>query len=270
MTAAFPFSRPSRRQVLRGFLGLAAAGPLMTRPNATMAQGVTLPDGRYYDAYVPAASKEGQFYHYTCEFDAAWVVLATFGYDVGFDEQIGIVGHDTSIEPWYEMGPNGWVIYGGDILSQFSGNYHDNLLARTTGQAMMPIFQQYNLQASHVRDRQGIQDTLDQGGLVWMKATADFLAWEPTTWITPQGVELPTVLGNDHAVVVMGYNDLGVVIRDVLGPTSSNWERLYEYDIPWETFMGVFGAQDSDGIGVLPPGTGSVSGGRVVEPAPAG
>ena len=77
--------------------------------------------------------------------------------DVGFDEQIGIVGHDTSIEPWYEMGPNGWVIYGGDILTQFSGNYHDNLLARTTGQAMMPIFEEYNLRASHVRDRQGIQ-----------------------------------------------------------------------------------------------------------------
>lgn len=188
MTAAFPFSRPSRRQVLRGFLGLAAAGPLMTRPTATSAQGITLPDGRYYDAYVAAATKENQFYHYTCEFDAAWVVLATFGHDVGFDEQIGIVGHDTSIEPWYEMGPNGWVIYGGDILTRFSGDYYENLLARTTGQAMMPIFQHFHLPASHVRDQQGIQQTLDQGGLVWMKATADFLQWEPTTWITPSGL----------------------------------------------------------------------------------
>jgi hypothetical protein len=52
----------------------------------------------------------------------------------------------------------------------------------------------------------------------------------------------------------MGYNDFGPVIRDVLGPTSSNWERLYEYDVPWDTFMGVFNAQDADGIGVMPPG----------------
>jgi uncharacterized protein YvpB len=270
VTAAFPFSRPSRRQVLRGFLGLAAAGPLMTRPTSTSAQGITLPDGRYYDAYVPAATKENQFYHYTCEFDAAWVVLATFGHDVGFDEQIEIVGHDTSIEPYYEEGANGFVIYGGDILTAFCGDYFENFLARTTGQALWPIFEQYNLPASFVRDRQGIQATLDQGGLVWMKATADFLPWADTTWITPSGVELPTVLGNDHAVVVMGYNDLGVVIRDVLGPTSSNWERLYEYDIPWETFLGVFGAQGSDGIGVLPAGTGPAATGRVVEPAPAG
>jgi hypothetical protein len=87
-----------------------------------------------------------------------------------------------------------------------------------------------------------------------MKATADFLPWAQTTWITPSGQELPTVLGNDHAVVVMGYNDNGPVIRDVLGPTSSNWNRVYEYDIPWETFLGVFNAQGADGIGVLPPG----------------
>lgn len=275
MTAAFPQSlppclrRPSRRALLRGVLGLAAAGPLMTRRPAG-AQGITLPDGRYYDAYVPAATKEAQFHHYTCEFDAAWVVLATFGHDVGFDEQIAIVGHDQSIEPYYEEGANGFVIYGGDITTAFCGNYHENYLARTTGQAMMPIFERYTLPASFVRDQQGIMDTLNGGGLVWMKATADFLPWADTTWITPQGLELPTVLGNDHAVVVMGYNELGVVIRDVLGPTSSNWERLYEYDIPWDTFLGVFGAQASDGIGVLPPGNDIAATGRVVEPAPAG
>jgi hypothetical protein len=246
----------SRRKLLGELAGLAAipAVGLAPRPAAAR-QGVTTPDGRYYDAYVPAASKEGQFYHYTCEFDAAWVVLATFGYDVGFDEQLAIVGHDTTMEPYYEATADGFVIYGGDITTDFCGNYHDNLLARTTGQAMMPIFEQYPLDASFVNSREGIQQTLDQGGLVWMKATADFLPWEPTTWITPSGQELPTVLGNDHAVVAMGYNEFGPVIRDVLGPTSSNWERPYEYDVPWETFMGVFNAQGADGIGVLPPGT---------------
>jgi hypothetical protein len=45
-----------------------------------------------------------------------------------------------------------------------------------------------------------------------------------------------------------------VVIRDVLGPTDTNWNRPYEYDVPWETFLSVFEAQGSDGVAVFPPG----------------
>ncbi len=270
----------TRRRVMGELLALAVAAPLAAvkpRPAAAQ-QGVTTPDGRYYHAYVPAATKEGQFHHYTCEFDAAWVVLATFGHDVGFDEQLAIVGHDTSIEPWYEETDSGFVIYGGEIGSAFSGDYYENLLARTTGRAMLPLFAEYGLDATPVNSRDGIQQTLDQGGLVWMKATADFLPWEPTTWITPSGEQFPTVLGNDHAVVVMGYNDDAVVIRDVLGPTSSNWERVYEYDVPWNTFLGVFNGQGGDGIGVFPPGTprqaGSTasaptSGSSIIQPSAA-
>jgi hypothetical protein len=251
---SFPQPR-SRRQLLGELLALSAVPVLGLPPRPAAAQqGFTTTDGRYYDAYVPSASKEGQFYHYTCEFDAAWVVLETFGYSVGFEEMLDVVGHDTSIEPYYEQTADGFVIYGADITKAFNGNYFDNLLARTTGQAMMPLFQRYELDATPVNSREGIEATLDQGGLVWMKATADFLPWEPTTWLTPNGLELPTVLGNDHAVVVMGYNEYGPVIRDVLGPTSSNWNRVYEYDIPWDTFLGVFNAQVADGIGVLPPG----------------
>ena len=221
--------------------------------------GVTLPDGRYYNAYVPTTTKEGQYFQYTCEFDAAWVVLSTFGYEVSLDEQLSIVGHDTSVEPYHEETPEGFFIYGGDITEAYCGNYYDNFLARCAGNAMMPLFAEYNLEATPVRDRAGIEQTLNQGGLVWMKATVDFLPWADTTWITPDGKQLPTVLGNDHALVVMGYNDFGPVIRDVLGPTSSNWERLYEYDVPWDTFLGVFNAQDADGIGVMPPGAAAQS-----------
>jgi hypothetical protein len=238
-------------------LAVAAAGPTVALyPFAAAAQqGVTTPDGRYYDAYVPAATKQGQFFHYTCEFDAAWVVLKTFGYDVGLEEQLAIVGQDTSVVPSYEDAGDGtFVIYGGDITTAYSGDYYNDFLARTTGQAMLPLFQHYGLDATPVHSREGIEATLNKGGLVWMKATADFLPGADTTWITPSGVELPTVLGNDHAVVVMGYNENGPVIRDVLGPTSSNWNRVYEYDVPWETFLGVFNAQGGDGIGVLPPG----------------
>lgn len=274
----------TRRAVLGGFLGLAASAPLMTRPPLAAAQeGVTTPDGRYYDAYINAATKPGQFYHYTCEFDAAWAVMATFGYDIPFEEQLGIVGHDQSIEPYYEEGPDGFIIYGGDITSAFSGNYYDNMLARTTGKAMQPLFQNYGLQAEPVQTREAIEATLNQGGLVWMKATVDFLPWDATTWITPAGEMLPTVLGNDHAVVVMGYNAAGVVIRDVLGPTSSNWNRVYEYDVPWDLYLSVLNSQGADGLGVLPGGVAAPvaaasepaaaseapqHGGRSIQPAP--
>lgn len=269
MHAPFLNRTRSRRKLLGELLALATIVPAAgAAPWPVSAQqGVTTPDDRYYHAYVPAATKEGQFHHYTCEFDAAWVVLATFGHDIGFDEQLAIVGHDTSIEPWYEETDSGFVIYGGEIGSAFSGDYYENLLARTTGKAMLPVFTNYGLEATPVNSREGIQQTLDRGGLVWMKATADFLPWELTTWITPSGEQFPTVLGNDHAVVVMGYNDEAAVIRDVLGPTSSNWERVYEYDVPWEMFLGVFNAQGGDGIGVLPPGTSAPPVSQTTQPA---
>ena len=217
------------------------------------ARQVVTEDGRVYDAYVPAALKHGQFYQYTCEFDAAWAVLATFGYDVPFEEQLEIVGHDTSIEPYYQETPSGFVIYGGDITSAFNGDYTHNLLARTTGEAMQPLFEHFGLTVRPVHTRNAIEATLDRGGLVWIKATVDFLPWQPTTWITPDGTELPTVLGNDHAVVVMGYNEDVVLIRDVLGPTDTNWGRPFEYEVPWPPFLAVWEAQGYDGLAVFPP-----------------
>jgi len=244
-----------RGPLIAGLLVFATLGNLSDlMPEAEAQDAVVLPDGRVYDAYVPAATKAGQFYQYTCEFDAAWAVLATFGYDVPFEEQLAIVGHDTSIEPYWEETADGFVIYGGDITTAFSGDYTHNLLARTTGAAMLPLFQHYGLVAYLARTPEAIQNALDRGGLVWMKATVDFLPWAPTTWITPDGATLPTVLGNDHAVVVMGYNDEGVVIRDVLGPTDTNWERPYEYDVAWETFLPVFEAQGFDAVAVLDEG----------------
>jgi hypothetical protein len=246
-----------RRAFLGTLLSVAALGKTATlRSPAVAAQGgVVTPDGRVYTAYVDAATKQGQFFQYTCEFDASWVVLATFGHDVPFAEQLEIVGHDLSIEPYYEETADGFVIYGGDVTTAFSGDYTSNMLARTTGQAMQPLFEHYDLEAYPVKTREELEAALDDGGLVWMKATVDFQPWASTIWITPDGQTLPTVLGNDHAVVAMGYNDDGVVIRDVLGPTNTNWERPYEYDVPWETFLAVFEAQNSDGIAVLPPGS---------------
>ncbi len=254
--------RPGWRTRLRGIGGAALLLGLLGGVVAGAAAGAASAarGERGYDAYVPAAIKEGQFYSYTCEFDAAWVVLKTFGYDVPFEELLALVGQDTSVDPWYEQTADGWVIYGGDITSAFNGDYTSDLLARTTGEAMLPLFEAYGLDVAPIDERAEIEATLDQGGLVWTKATVDFLPWEPTTWLTPDGEELPTVLGNDHAVVVMGYDDDVVVIRDPLGPTSTNWERPYEYEVPWETFLPVWAAQGNDGLAVFPTGEGDAAG----------
>ncbi len=230
---------------------------LFTAASTAAAGGASVPhravvDGRAYDAYVPAATKEGQWEHFTCEFDAAWAILKTFGVDAGLEEQLALVGHDRSVEPYYVETPDGIEIHGGDISTGFSGDYRTNFLARASGAAMRPMFERFGLPVEPVHDRAGVEGSLRRGQLVWMKATVDFLPWTAATWVTPTGERYPTVLGNDHAVVVMGYNQDGVLIRDVLGPTSSNWGRPYRYHVDWETFLDVWEAQGFDGLAVGP------------------
>jgi hypothetical protein len=220
-------------------------------PTATPAPVVI--NGRSYDAYIPAAVKESQLYQYTCEFDAAWVVLQSFGIDVGVEEIIARTPLDSSIEPYFEETPEGFLIYGGDIRTAFSGNYQENFLARSTGSAIAPVFASFGLEANPVSDRAGVEQALRSGALVWMKTTVDFKPWRPAIWITPSGERIPTVLGNDHAVVAIGFNSEVVVIRDVLGPTSSNRQRPLEYEVSWETFLASWGAQNYDGLAVAPP-----------------
>src|SRR5918994_276511 len=171
-------TKRTRRVLLAELVALAAAPVAGIRPEAAAAQrgGVT-PDGRVYAAYVPAATKVRQFYQYSCEFDASWVVLATFGKDVSFEEQLDIVGHDTSLEPYFEKTAEGVIIYGGDITSAFCGDYTSNMLARSTGTAFLPLFEHYGLEAETVKTREEIEAILDRGGLVWTKATVDFLPW---------------------------------------------------------------------------------------------
>lgn len=203
-----------------------------------------------YDAYIPAATKKHQYYHYSCEFDAAWVVLKTFGFDVSLDEQVAVIGLDTSIEPRWEETTEGIFIYGGDITNYYSGDYRNNFLARSSGSAMSKVFQHFGLRVTPVHNREGIQSALLSGSLVWVKVPVDFNKWRPATWVMPDGRTYQTVLGNDHAVVVMGFNRDVVVIRDVLGPTSTNWARKYEYELTWDRFLTAWGAQSYDGLAV--------------------
>jgi uncharacterized protein YvpB len=242
-----------RAEPTRSTAPTATAKPTQTRipPTPTPAQVVI--NGRVYDAYIPAVVKKGQLYQYTCEFDAAWVVLQTFGIDASVEEIIDRTPFDTSLEPYYEETSDGFVIHGGDIRTAFAGDYKKNFLARSTGSALVPVFASFGLQAAPIGDRAGVEAALRRGALVWMKTTVDFKPWRPATWVTPDGSTIKTVLGNDHAVVVIGFNSQVVVVRDVLGPTSSNWRRPLEYEVAWDTFMNAWGAQSFDGLAVERP-----------------
>ncbi|MBC8075091.1 MAG: hypothetical protein H7Y32_03365 [Chloroflexales bacterium] len=246
-----PTAAPTRAQTPKA--GATATATATTAPTVVPSPAPVVMNGRVYDAYIPAAVKKSQLYQYTCEFDAAWVVAQTFGIDVSVDELIARVPHDTSVEPRYVQTRAGFVIYGGDIRAAYSGDYRRNFLARSTGAVFVPLFEELGLQARPVGDRAGVEAALRRGALVWMKTTVDFKPWRPATWITPDGAEIQTVLGNDHAVVAIGFNGDVVVIRDVLGPTSSNRRRPLEYEVSWDTFMRAWGAQAFDGLAVAPP-----------------
>jgi hypothetical protein len=250
--------RVTRRGLVLGAVGMTALGAPRAQASSIPSPIVEIQpdpvaDPDRYDVYIPAACKAGDFYQYSCEFDAAWAVLKTYGVDATFEEQFAAIKIDRRIEPYYEETADGVVIHGGDITTAYSGDYTANFLARTTGGAMRHVFKHFGMRVTHVHDRTRIEQNLQSGRLIWIKTTVDFLDWQPATWITPEGKRVPVVLGNDHAVVVMGYDKDAVVIRDVLGPTDTNWERPYEYEVDWETFLRCWGAQGSDGLAVGPP-----------------
>jgi hypothetical protein len=228
----------------------ATANDLLPRP----VQEITvLPvrDPAAYVAYCPTPCKAGQWQHYTCEFDAAWAVFKAWGIDAGFEEQLAACGHDTTLEPWYEQtGDGSLFVYGGDIAERFCGDYATNFLARCTGAAMVKVFDAFGLPVRRIDSREELERSLRRGRQVWIKTTVDFRDWKPATWVTDDGAQYPGVLGNDHAVVVIGYDDEVVVIRDVLGPTVTNEERQYEYEVRWDRFLQCWGAQANDGLAV--------------------
>jgi hypothetical protein len=229
---------------------MAIIGPSPTpAPTSTPSRKVI--NGKTYDAYIEAATKNGQWFHYTCEFDAAWIVLKTFGHDVSLAKQVEIVGLDKEgPEPYHKQTGNGVMIYGGDIFTSYSGDYKKNFLARSTGKAMRKLFEHYDLKVTPVNDRAGIEAALLRGEVIWIKTTVDFKDWTPATWVLPDGRTYKTVLGNDHSNVVIGFNKDVVVIRDPLGPTSTGRNRPLTYEVPWAKFLRAWGAQQYDGLAV--------------------
>lgn len=219
--------------------------------------GPTTAGEQTWDAYIQLPIKEGQDFSYTCEFDSAWIILMAYGHDMTLDEQLGIVGHDLSIEPYWEETPTGTFIYGGDIAEMYSGSYTDNLLARARCSAVRKVFDAVNLGVTQTPDRASSERALLQGQPIFFKSTVDLLDWDPTTWITPDGDEFPVVLTNDHALVVMGFNDENVIVRDPLGPTSTNETRPWQYRVSWDRYLEVIAAQGNDAIAI---GPGNVDG----------
>lgn len=282
-------ARLSRRTVLAGALGAAALGTLPGAPGGIAAgqsmdpftyirtmpattdlgQQVGQPveevgpveaDGALWDAYIRLPIKQGQDFHYTCEFDSSWIILKAYGHDLTLEQQLAIVGHDRSIEPWYEETANGVIVWGGEFQEYFSGSYEDNFLARARCSAIAKVFKAVNLRVTVADTRELIEAALLRGEPVFFKSTVDFLDWVPATWVTPSGAEFPVVLGNDHALIVMGFNGDDVIIRDPLGPTSTNARRPWQYRVSWPRFLEVLAAQGNDAIAVAPAPATAIDG----------
>lgn len=208
--------------------------------------------GWYWDAYLQMPIKEGQDFHFTCEFDSAWIILKAYGFDVPLEEQLEIVGVDTSIEPYYEETPQGFKVYGGDVHNYYCGHINENILARARTNAMRKVFEAKGLGVTVTPTRELIEAALLRGEPVFFKSTVDMLPWRAATWYTPNGEEYPVVLTNDHALVVMGFNAEEVIVRDPLGPTSTNWERPWQWRVSWTRFLEVIAAQGNDAIAIGP------------------
>lgn len=227
--------------------------PAFGTPVGQAATGEIEDQGALWDAYLQLPIKEGQDFHFTCEFDSAWIILKAYGFDVPLDEQLAIVGVDESIEPWYEETPNGFVVYGGDLDNYYCGHINENVLARARCNAMRKVFEAKGLSVTVTPDRRSIEAALLRGEPVYFKSTVDFMPWRPAVWHTPDGDTFPVVLTNDHALTVMGFNEDEVIIRDPLGPTSTNWERPWQWKGTWERFLEVLAAQGNDAIAIGPP-----------------
>lgn len=234
------------------YMTAMVANPEFGTPVGHAAEGAIADQGWYWDAYLKLPIKEGQDFSYTCEFDSAWIILMAYGMDVGLEEQISIVGIDDSLEPYYIETGNGFEVHGGDLNNHFCGDIRENLLARSRCNAMRKLFEAKGLGVTITPDRESIEAALLRGEPVYFKSTVDMMPWRPAIWYTNTGEEWPVVLTNDHALTVMGFNADDVIIRDPLGPTSTNWERPWQWKTSWTRFLEVLAAQGNDAIAIGP------------------
>ena len=234
------------------YMSAMVAKPEFGTPVGQTAPGPIADQGWYWDAYLQMPIKEGQDFHFTCEFDSAWIILMAYGIEVGLDEQLQIVGKDESIEPYYEEAADGFHIYGGDVHNYYCGHINENILARARCNAMRKVFEAKGLGVTLTPDRETIEAALLRGEPVFFKSTVDMMPWRPAIWHANTGEDWPVVLSNDHALVAMGFNAEDVIIRDPLGPTSTNLERPWQWKTTWTRFLEVLAAQGNDAIAIGP------------------
>ncbi len=117
---------------------------------------------------------------------------------------------------------------------------------------MRKVFEHVGLGVTVTPDRPSIEAALLRGEPVYFKSTVDFLPWRAAEWHTPDGDVFPVVLTNDHALNVMGFNEDEVIIRDPLGPTTTNHTRPWQYRVSWERYLEVIAAQGNDAIAIAP------------------
>ena len=231
--------------------GSAQREPVAEAAGMTTMEPVTI-DGRTYTAYTETVIKEGQWDLYTCEFDVAYMIMKTFGVETTLDDLIGYVGFDNPFEPYAEETPSGIIIHGGDISTAFCGDLSSNTYSKTRGSAIRRAFEGFGFTVETISSRKAVEAGLSAGKLMWLKTTVDFASFVPTRWQTPDGSVYPTAYDNDHCVAAIGYDDDGVIIRDSLGPTNTNWDRPWEYDVPWDLFLACWGSSGHDGLLISP------------------
>jgi hypothetical protein len=209
--------------------------------------------GWYWDAYIQMPVKQGQDFSLSCEFDTAWIIMMAYGVDVSVQEQLDIVGVDNSVVPWYEENGDGtFNIYGGDINNYFCGDLESNILSKARANAMRKIFEAKGFGVTFTPTRELIEAALLRGEPIFFKSTVDMLPWRPATWFTTTGEAWPVALSNDHALALMGFNADDVIIRDPLGPTTTNYERPWQWRVSWTRFLEVLAAQGNDAIAIGP------------------
>ena len=164
-------------------------GQLLGQP-ATGIDPVLTAEGEW-SAYIQLPIKEGQDFHYTCEFDSSWIILKAYGHDLTLEEQLSVVGHDLSIEPWWEESPRQITVYGGDIAEMYSGDYRENLLARARTTAVRKVFDLVGLVSTDTPDRPTTEQALLAGQPVFFKSTVDLLDWDQATWVCPGRGRVP-------------------------------------------------------------------------------
>lgn len=180
------------------------AKPEIGTPAGTPMDGTVADQGWYWDAYIQMPIKEGQDFHYTCEFDSLdRAAIVRNRYLAG--RAAAIVGKDESLEPYCRR-PRTVSRYGAAMstTTTMATSTRTSSPVRDCN-AMRKVFEARGLTITVTPDRESIQARLLQGEPIFFKSTVDMMPWRPAVWHSNTGEDWPIVLTNDHALIVMEF-----------------------------------------------------------------